>query len=214
MKLISGRWVAPALAMIAVTAAVTVASAVWPREVDPCIDPYRLLDPMKIDATSRPLPGHEWRPVRNGRGLRKGEVGRSRSRAGVLGFLMLRDWGVPLELQNPGYAVPSDIEADHMELRWVEEGETRLPVHYVSQSMGDVTLFAMYTYVYDGRPVTGVFSTRVRHLIDELLNGSRPITLFAITATVRFQNLEQIEGRAERWIRSAWQNYEAACGTS
>lgn len=211
MKFPSHRWLAPALGLMLLTAVFTLSARFLPRRVDPCADPGRLLDPVALDASSRPFEGQTWRPLVGGRGMRKGELGSRRGRFASYEFLIRRDWGLPLDFQNPGKGLPHHVEADRLELRHIEEDGASLPVHYAFQVIGGATHFALYVFFYDGSPVAGMFTTRLRHLVDELVHGSRPATLFLIAGRSDPLSLEENEARAQSWIRAAWHHYRNAC---
>jgi hypothetical protein len=208
----TGRLLWPALGLLAVTALFTVGGELAPRHVDRCADSELLLDPLAIDPASVPAKETEWRPLEAGRGIRKGTIPASHRDEPELGFLLFRSWGLPVTMQNPAKSIPGRLEADRMQLRWIDVDGQRVPVRFEDQTARNMVHFAMYTFAYDGRPVASAFSTRMRSIFDELLHGSRPITLMAVSArTSRFRQ-EDVEARAEAWLRAAWSHYRDACG--
>lgn len=200
-----------ALVLLVLTGLVTVGSALAPRRVDPCADPERMLDPLAIDPRSEPLADSEWKPLSDGEGVRKGTIPSGRAKGPEFRFMLQRVWGLPNHLQNPAKAISGRLEADRIEERWIEVDGLRIPVQVADQTARNTSYFAMYTYAYDGRPVEGVFGTRVLSLLHELWNGSRPVTLMGISGRVSQFQLDKAEARAEEWLRAAWTHYLDAC---
>ncbi|MGH0038529.1 MAG: hypothetical protein ACQGVK_26130 [Myxococcota bacterium] len=203
---------APLLVLLGVVGAVTYQAEVAPRHVDRCADVTRALDPTAIDPRSIPGSDDEWRPVVEGRGVRKGTIPAEEKGELEMGFLVQRTWGLPTQLLNPAKAIPGRLEADRIRLRPVEVGGREIPVHFADQTARNMVHFAMYTYAYDGRAVESAFGTRFGSIFDELLNGSRPITVLAVATRVEQFRQAKGEAQAEEWIRKAWTNYQRACG--
>jgi hypothetical protein len=203
---------AAAIPLLAVVAVATVGSELAPRRVDPCADPTRLLDPTAIDSRSVPTKEAEWGAVESGKGVRKGRIESDDPRDATLIFMLYRNWGLPIAMQNPGQSIPGNLEADRIRVRQVDVGGGTIPVQVADQTSHNVSHFAMYTFAYDGRAVTSAFRTRMGSILDEFVDGSPPITVMAISARTRLLDHERAEARAEEWMRAAWSHYLDACG--
>lgn len=209
MSAMSSRFARPLVVVLAIAAVPIVLSVVAPRRVDDCVNPARLLDPRLIDETSRPLPDEPWYEARS-KDRVNGTIPPKSRRESFLEFSIMRGWGLPGRFLQP---IPvGRLEPDRKEILWVESGGREIPIHKVSQQIESETRFAHYMFVYDGEPVLGAFTSRVRSAVHELLTGGRPITVLRIVGRAGSRlSLKPMETRAEEWLAAAWEHYEESC---
>lgn len=209
MSALSGRFARPLVAVLAVSVIPIVLSVMAPKRIDECANPARLLDPLEIDATSKPTSGETWHEGRR-RNRVTGTIPPKSRRESFLEFSIMRAWGLPGRFLQP---IPvGRLEPDRKELVWVESGGRQIPIHKVSQQIESETRFAHYIFVYDGEPVLGAFTTRVRSALRELLTGARPITVLRIVGRAGSRlSLKPMEESSQEWLSAAWQHYEASC---
>ena len=122
----------------------------------------------------------------------------------------MRAWGLPGRFLQP--IPPGRLEPDRNELVYLTVGDREIPVHKVSQQIESETRFAHYIFVYDGEPVLGAFSTRVKSAVRELLTGARPITVLRIVGRAGSRlSLQPMEEHSQQWLTAAWKHYERSC---
>jgi exosortase len=107
-----------------------------------------------------------------------------------------------------------DVEPGRDELVFIDDDGDKLPV--VRSSLSDANSEDKHTLiagllVYRGRPVENGWLAQLRAAPLQALTGKRPMTLYAVRATVSDGNREAAEKRAYAWLRESYHFYQAIC---
>jgi hypothetical protein len=208
---ISARFTGAIAALALLAGAVAWQAELAPRRIEACADPIALLDPLAIDPGSAPPSDRTWAADRT-RGRVSGVLPGEDPRDADLDFLVLRTWGLPQGIQNPSLYLPGRLEPDRLAKRRLAADGGEIPVFEAMQEVERRAHFASYFYAYGDRAVTSPGFERLLRAPGELVRGSRPITLFAVSGRVSRFELARARERADRWLASAWQHYRRACG--
>jgi hypothetical protein len=113
--------------------------------------------------------------------------------------------------RKPSESVVHEMEISRKELTWFERGDSRVPIHWVSESQRNGIRFASYLFIYDLEPTASPRTSVLASAFPRLFTGGRPLTLFAIGGEVRRKDEESAREAAEAWLLSAWDQYRSAC---
>ena len=128
-----------------------------------------------------------------------------------LRFAIERTFGPAGISAKPSQRVVDQMEISRKELTWFERGDSRVPIHWVSESQRNGIRFASYLFIYDLEPTASPRSSVLASAFTRLFTGGRPLTLFAIGGEVRRKDEESAREAAEAWLLSAWDQYRSAC---
>ena len=128
-----------------------------------------------------------------------------------LRFAIERTFGPAGISAKPSQRVVNEMEISRKELTWFERGDSRVPIHWVSESQRNGIRFASYLFIYDLEPVASPRNSVLASAFQRLFTGGRPLTLFAIGGEVRRKDEESARKAAEAWLLSAWDQYRSAC---
>jgi hypothetical protein len=106
------------------------------------------------------------------------------------------------------------LEAQTTELRILERGDVKLPVHWLEEQTRALPTFAAYFYVYEGRPVEGPYRALLGSALRRLAGGPRPTTVFAVGGSTPKAMSDAAVRQAEDWLFAAWDHYRAVCEPS
>jgi hypothetical protein len=104
---------------------------------------------------------------------------------------------------KPSESVVHKMEISRKELTWFERGDSRVPLHWVSESQRNGIRFASYLFIYDLEPTASPRTS--------VLASAFPRLFTAIGGEVRRKDEESAREAAEAWLLSAWDQYRSAC---
>ncbi|MCZ6465181.1 MAG: hypothetical protein O7A09_12665 [Proteobacteria bacterium] len=177
-----------------------------PNRVDDCADPVLLMDVSRVSENT--VVEREPRADRANKSV-SGRIQPEHRRQAPLEFVMIRAYGLPRRFLHP--SAPGQLEPDQHDVEWLEVDGELLPVHLVQQKVERGTSFAVYVFAYENRPVVGPFASRMASAASELIFGSRPISLIAVSGSTGRLYKRETERRAKEWIAAAWRHHRAAC---
>jgi hypothetical protein len=128
-----------------------------------------------------------------------------------LRFSIIRTFGPAGIIAKPSESIIRNMEIGRKELNWFERGDSRVPIHWVSESQRNGIRFASYLFIYDLEPTASPRTSVLASAFPRLFTGGRPLTLFAIGGEVRRKDEESAREAAEAWLLSAWDQYRSAC---
>jgi hypothetical protein len=97
------------------------------------------------------------------------------------------------------------------ELLELDAGDARLPVHWLEDAFEPRFRVRAHFYVVDGRPVANPFTAGLALAGEQLLGGTRPVTLFIFRANGRTTASDVMRENARAWLLAAWQRHQEAC---
>ena len=181
-------------------------------DADDCGNPQGLRETTRIEGSR---PGEE-QPRRRSSHQIQWSTGRVASGApGVepLEFHLLRSFDPRRIYVHPHVVIDPRFEPDEFRLEWLDAGNERIPIQMLEApdpSRGRVRRAALL-YVYGGRPVEDPFWAQLRSALPQVLEGTRPLTLFLVTGGAPPDRIEAVERRAREWLASAWRFYARTC---
>ncbi len=195
-----------AVALIAIVCAVPVwyhATAAPKR--DDCRDPNAFF-------TAKRLGGAEMQDIqwRFEAGDAKGHLRTpTRNRIRVRAFRMFDAWrmyGSPMTFgfDSMSYLVPR-------ELRSIEAGPDRLPVHWSTFEMDGKVHLEAWFFAQGSRPVSHPIAAWASMAWQQLFEGSEPLTVMIVSAVGRPGEMTSLGEAAEAWFASSWKQLRAAC---
>lgn len=92
------------------------------------------------------------------------------------------------------------------------EGEL-LPIHWSSYptSVRNLVHVEAFMYVQGGVPTVHPLRSGLSLAFDQLLYGTRPLTVLMVSGERSPRDLESIERAMDRWFLDAWRQLEASC---
>ncbi len=210
MIALSSRYAA-AIAALAIVAAVPVAvHSRGRRDVDDCADSGALRATLLITGS---------RPESSDRELKPGVLMRSEGRVeprlsdsvAPLRFAVRRGFAPASVTSQPSRMVVSRLEAQSQEVRQLERGDVRLPVHWLEERTRGRPTFAAHFYVYENSPVEGPYRALLGSALRRLVGGARPLTVFAVGGSAPGPLAEAAHRQAEDWLFAAWDHYRSVC---
>ncbi len=207
---ISKRYGLPLLALLVAVALPVGFLNLAPRRIDDCIDPGAFFDLERIDerftSTLEKPEGEASRPNHA-----RARIEPPTPRSAELQIVARLDYGLSGRYQHPASTILSRLEPDRSELRWVESGGDRIPIHLDYQQIDAGVRFAAYFFAHAGKPVVGPFRTRIRSAPRELLRGTRPILMVVVSGTSGLLTLHDTERRATEALATVWSHYQEMC---
>jgi hypothetical protein len=128
-----------------------------------------------------------------------------------LRFSIIRTFGPAGIIAKPSESIVHAMEIGRKELTWFVRGDSRIPIHWVSESRRAGIRFASYFFIYDAEPTAAPRTSVLTSAFPRLFTGARPLTLFAIGGEVRIKREKAAREAAEAWLLSAWDQYRSAC---
>jgi hypothetical protein len=205
---ISTRYAPALLGLLVLAAAASAAQAFFPRWVDPCRNPEALRVTSLIPGT-----------VAEGEILEKrgkvviqwseGRLEPGPTPGPPLRFQIVRSFGSLLLYLQPLTLLGGEPEAQDLEVRTLDTAAGPLDVHLESARVPERVAFVAYFYTHGNEAVSHPFFSKLRSAIAEMLWGTWPLGLFAVTGQAA--DLGQARERAEAWLVSAFEHFDAAC---
>jgi hypothetical protein len=88
-----------------------------------------------------------------------------------------------------------------------------LPIHVRVYDSGKSSNVTAYLYVFGGRPVRRPFVASLENAIRQLAGGALPLTLIVVEGDSTTEHAQENEEFLIDWIRSAWIELDAVCGS-
>ena len=183
------------------------------RDSDDCADPAALLQvgklPGSFDVRER------WETRRKAwLQQTQGKVEPSGFGVEPMDFRIVRSMKPRRIYLRPTTFLPDKLEPDEIELRWVEAGGERLPIHtgVVFHHSRKAMQVASWMYIYEGRPIAHPFQEQVASALPQLFSGTRPLTLILVSGYAPRHRIDRVTGPADEWLAAAWRNYASVCG--
>lgn len=209
---LSDRHALPVIVAILLLAMPIVYHALWQPRVDDCASPARLLEPDLLPFSTRdPDP-----PPKQLRGVKKGPRG---------ALLVDRSWVVKprwrivrsYDLDKFYFAPPgffySFFPESTSETRWLRANGADLPIHVrVDESEGNRN-FGAHLYVFAGQPVRRPLAASLRHALQQITGGALPLNVILVESGSTFAHARENEEFLIDWMRSAWIEFDAVCGS-
>lgn len=212
MTILSTRYVAPLLALLAFGLLAVWAYSYGGFRSDDCVDSAALLETawfegMKRDEEPKRKPP-SWLFQSIG-----GTVATRAPRISPLRFRILRSFEPELLYGDPvNFLLQStDFASAEPTLEWIGSGDDQMPVHEVFAEAPGAARIGAYMFLYDSRPVADPFLALLSTALERVPTGPRPLTL--VTVSVRFSSplRDTAKQLAEEWLVSAWQHYRSVC---
>ncbi len=115
----------------------------------------------------------------------------------------------PFDHQTKFLRVPMDPERSAV--RWVDNGDGRLPIHFVYAHQAGAIRVVASLFVYDGQVVDRLLAMQLRSAPRQLMAGRRPMTLLQVDGFGAPPRQEQIEDAAIAWLLSGWRVWSEIC---
>ena len=128
-----------------------------------------------------------------------------------LRFAVQRGFEPARVTSRPDWMVVKRLEAQSEELRVLERGNVRLPVHWLEERTRELPTFAGYLYVYENQPVESPYNAILASALRRLVGGARPVTVFVVGGSVPPPYAEAARRQAEDWLFAAWDHFRAVC---
>jgi hypothetical protein len=181
------------------------------RDVDDCADPGALRATLLIPGSRPEFDGDT--PLKPGELMRsEGTVHPQLSRfAPPLRFAVQRSFEPAEVTSRPGRLVVQRLEAQRHEIRVLERGDVKLPVHWLEEKTRGMPTFAAFFYVYENRPVEGPYRALLGSALRRLAGGPRPLSVFVVGGSAPTAVVDQARRQAEDWLFAAWDHYRSVC---
>jgi hypothetical protein len=205
---LSRRYSVAAIALIAIAVLAVALHAAFAAHFDPCADPAQLL---RLDAY-----GHRYRvedrpavaempPQRWVEGQLPAGPGGS-----PLWFRIARS-DEPFAVFSQPFLMVTQLPEDLLEVRELRVGTDVLPIHRIfDDSLGEIRL-TRYFFALGVAPVAHPISSGIGLAWQQLVHGTLPLTVFAVSATGDAQTLSAVEAAQEAWISAVWSAFRRAC---
>lgn len=115
------------------------------------------------------------------------------------------------------YASPMSFGFDSMsyiiprEVRWLEVGGDRLPVHWIQyEAEGEVRVEA-YLYIQGGVAITHPLQSGPDLALAQLKDGTSPLTVMIAAASGSVAGESELKAATESWFIEAWKEMKVAC---
>jgi hypothetical protein len=207
---ISGRFAPPLLLLLCLAAIPIVRHTYLGDSRDDCADPQALYDAIRIEGVA------EAREIeRLHRGARfQVTLGRLEKQPGRIPpprFYILRSFSPSEFYMQPTYHLRGMFEADRYELEWIDAGEGPIPIQWQMGYTEGRSRAVGLVYVFGSRPVENPFRAQLHTVLDQLLHGTRPLTLFLASGYVPSERAELFRDPAREFFAAAWRYYKSVC---
>ena len=211
MTAVSSRHALPVLAL-AIAAAIPIG---WHAIAAPVADSCR--DPAALLASTQVGTGRVVEPARPGdRGLIRlsGRVQPNPPRVFSMIFRVSRSSLEPdafyglHEVSALDHSIPLDTAGDRIAL---ENGDARIPVHWLEDTIGSNFRVRGHFFVMDGQVVEHPFFAGLARAGSQLIHGTLPVTMFVFRAEGAVSEAEVMRDQTRAWLRDAWKHYQQAC---
>jgi hypothetical protein len=88
-----------------------------------------------------------------------------------------------------------------------------LPIHVRVNDSGRFLNVTAHLYVFGGRPVRRPFVASLENAIRQLVGGALPLTMILVEGDSTTEHAQENEEFLIDWIRSAWIELDAVCGS-
>jgi hypothetical protein len=179
---------------------------------DDCQEPNGLHEVSRIEGSR---PGEDLRSPRMPYRIQSsaGLVDSEASEIAPLEFHVVRSFDPRRIYVHPHALLGRRFEPDASQIEWLADGHERIPVRRLEASdpLRGLLRRAFLLYVYDGRPVEDPFLAQLRGALPQVLEGTRPLTLFLVAGDATPDQIDEVETRARQWLSAAWRFYERTC---
>ena len=97
------------------------------------------------------------------------------------------------------------------ELRRIDAGGTEIPSRWHDSITPSRVFLEAYSYMQGGRATSHPLGTSAPLLWDQLLHGTRPLTVLIVGATGRPEDRERLEREMTATLAQTWQQLDEAC---
>jgi hypothetical protein len=209
---LSGRHSLLALVAVWVCAAAVAFHAVAKPRADDCASPGALLAP---DLFANTVPGSATATRQGKRAFaeNRGEVLTDDRWRAAPRWRLLRTYDLKGSYFAPSglFSMVSPEDRDWVVTR--SAGGRELPIHVRVDDTAGYANVAAYLYVFAGEPVARPFTASLREALPQLLAGALPLTVLLAEGDAELDRAEVSQELLVDWVRSAWVEYEAACGS-
>ncbi|MCP5043418.1 MAG: hypothetical protein GY944_20515 [bacterium] len=208
MTALSTRFAWVATARFVVGAVPVWFHAISESRYEDCSDPEAFFNAERIGGARMQLPKRAGGTAGDTKGQRyAGATHPLRVRAFRL-YDVSRLYGSPMSFgyDSMGYLVGG-------ETRQIESGDDVLPVHWSSYEMQGKVHIEAYAYAQGGIPVRHPIESGLALAWSQLLQGTRPVTVFILSAQGTPDEVPALSDAAEQWFAAAWKSLKASCGT-
>jgi hypothetical protein len=207
---LSSRFVLGIAALAALAAIPVAIHANHRTDVDDCGDPAALRAALLIPGSRPELgdPKHRAGELMRATGTIEPALSRF---APPLRYAIVRSFEPAEITHSPGRIVDGHLEAQKQELRWIERGDERLPVHWLEEHTRGMPAFAGFFFVYENRAVASPYRTLLGSALRRLTGGPRPISVFVVGGTTPASLVDEAQQQAEDWLFAAWSHYREVC---
>jgi hypothetical protein len=201
-----------AVALVLATALVPVAYGSLVRERwESCRDPVAIADTAAIPGS---VPQDEGKPVWLADGVflhRRGELDRRTPANVEIPYELVRSDNATQVFAEPSRPLSRPLDPDQLEIHRIDVDGESVPVHVEQQALPGYIHIAAYVFEYDGRAVETLLPMQLRTAAAQIVNGTRPITQYAIHAMARKGHPEDALEPAFAWLTEAWRRHRAVC---
>lgn len=211
MTVLSSRYAAALVAILAVALVPASAQRLRPARIDPCAAPEALRATSMIAGS---LPGGE-------RVEKLGDDGHLQWSEGTiespyrgrppLRFALIRSFDArPLYIRSTSF-IEEKLEPESQRDEEIATDRGPLPITLVTDDTGAVGRTVVYAFVYEGRPVRSPFLAQLRTALPHLLTGPRPLTLLLVSGEGPRGHREELVRRATEWLADAYEYFDDVC---
>ena len=208
---LSNRHVAALIALLLLALAPVAVNSYAGRQSDTCADAVAL------EALPTPAGGSSWKDSRDlhGSGVflwKEAEADAEDEGRDALRFRMVRSVN-PLEMTLMPHAyVGAQNQFYTHDVVWIDSEGGRIPVHTRRAETSGMIRTMAYLFVVDGRPVVEPMRAAAEGILERLLQGPRPGTLYWASGSSLPAAGPEMERRASEWVEEAWQRHRHVCG--
>jgi hypothetical protein len=99
------------------------------------------------------------------------------------------------------------------ETRWRRADGVALPIHVRVDDSEGLRNFGAYLYVFAGQPVRHPLAASLRHALRQIIGGALPLNMILVEGGFTFAHARENEKFLIDWMRSAWIEFDAVCGS-
>ena len=131
-----------------------------------------------------------------------------------MSFVVVRSWN-PKNLYYRGTRrIWEDVRPGGDRIDWLDSDDGRIPIvrsRLQDDTAGWERAVIAALVVYEDHPVEVGWKAQLRAAPGQLFTGAPPMTLYAVRADVRPDNLAAAKARADAFLLESWRNYRALC---
>jgi len=178
-------------------------------QVDDCKNPSQLF-PASSEGKTDEQP--ELWMHKEGKGIQWDEGTYASDSSGLrLNFVIARSYDPKRLYHRPEIMFVPDTTPDRRRVEWLENPTEKLPIHRAYYEPGKPTIMVAYLLVYNSTPVASPYLAQITAFPFQLVGGSRPMTMFFISARGPTRDFEAMERSGRQWLLACWRRYCATC---